>query len=374
MAILLPFLGIVAARRRSHTLNLQSYNQTAFFKGEIILILLIYTFFLACRWNVGVDFMSYHEMYNYYQTAGNSNRDVELGHEFVQFFFGSLGFSSVALFGFYAFFHLYFILYRFKSEKYLYPFICFLIICGPTLFLWTNILRQTLSMCIFVFASKYILYRKAFKYYCCVILAILFHKSAILLVPLYFIPRYCLFRNRYINLSLLIVSMFIGLSPTFTSLGEHLNAILIFIGYENYAKYFDSIIESTAVTYNIGIRQLNLYLLPMLVAWYSPKLLTEYKNKGFDLTYTFAICGCIYYNIFVNVSFIMLRVHTYVDFFNTITIAYLMHYLYKNHNTCNLLVYILIILLSILFVVAACMSTIDLGVSDICNYKFRFMR
>lgn len=72
-----------------------------------------------------------------------------------------------------------------------------------------NLMRQSISIAIFLFSLKFIEERKLFKFLVCMIFAFLFHKTAIMYVPLYFL--YVLpFTKKYLSIVLIL-----GLSSIF---------------------------------------------------------------------------------------------------------------------------------------------------------------
>ena len=78
-----------------------------------------------------------------------------------------------------------------QSYKYMkYPFFAFSFYIYKT-FLYTNliILRQSIAMMIFFFAIRYIINKKFAKYMITILIASLFHTSALILLPLYFLNR-----------------------------------------------------------------------------------------------------------------------------------------------------------------------------------------
>lgn len=65
----------------------------------------------------------------------------------------------------------------------------FLFICLAYFSISISILRQSLAMVIILNSLKYVLERKKLKYFFCVGLAFLFHTTALICVPIYFLPK-----------------------------------------------------------------------------------------------------------------------------------------------------------------------------------------
>ena len=84
------------------------------------------------------------------------------------------------------------------SKMLLFSFVLFLF--SNYLYFSTEILRESLAVCVFLFAFKYLFNRMYLKYYLCCIVAFGFHVSAIIL---FFIPLYMNFNIKtklYINM------------------------------------------------------------------------------------------------------------------------------------------------------------------------------
>lgn len=97
-----------------------------------------------------------------------------------------------------------------QMYKYMkYPFFAFLFYLYKTFF-YTNfvILRQSIAMMIFFFAIKFIIEKKFIKYVICILIASLFHTTALILLPLYFLNRFDFSKiNPYL---IVVVSFLLG--------------------------------------------------------------------------------------------------------------------------------------------------------------------
>ena len=104
-----------------------------------------------------------------------------------------------------------YILYYFSIKSYCvnYPFAAMLFM-GLMFFFTFTYLRQMLGVGIGWLALQYIYKRKLYKFLACMLLAASFHNSAIVLLPLYFIPMKRFKRNHIIGF--MIVCLILGLS------------------------------------------------------------------------------------------------------------------------------------------------------------------
>ena len=374
MAFSLFFLGKIASNRQN-TLEYKrmSLERMPFFTGENIFIFVIFSFFSGVRWQVGVDHLSYMEQYNYFAQNGFFNREsFEIGYEFIVSTLVEFGFSAVFFFVLFAFLQLYPIYYRFKNERYLYPFIGFLIICGPTYLSWMNGMRQCLAALIFVFATQFIIKRSIIKYLLCLGLAMCFHKSAIIMLPFYFIPNRAIFRNRTINICLIIGSLIIGSIPVWHQNITRVAPLLAAAGYDGYADNLADILKNEGRDMAFGPRRIITFVLQMLIVYFAPRLVKLFASKGYNLYFTFFMLGVVLFNLLANTSHIFLRPILYFDFFSVILLSYLMYYLSSiNKQSLNTLLYCLIILLSIGYLVIVCYAE-SIAEIDFSNYKFIF--
>lgn len=88
------------------------------------------------------------------------------------------------------------------------PFLA-LFIYFSTFFFWHNfnILRNFVAIILFYFALKFILERKTIHYYILIVMAINFHKTALMLLPLYFITDVKLTKRLMVLLTLMAITL-----------------------------------------------------------------------------------------------------------------------------------------------------------------------
>ncbi len=171
--------------------------------------------FLALRYDFGNDYMAYLEKFEFINSFSNFNIDefkikgTELGWIYLNWIFGPTGFFSLvatlaALNTF--------ILYKFV-KKYVpsifYWFAIFLYTFQPdSMLILSSSMRQSIGVMLFLFAIDFLLEKKFLKYSLTIILASLFHTSAIVLLPLVFLSYFnwkVKFSHIFIVLSLFII-------------------------------------------------------------------------------------------------------------------------------------------------------------------------
>jgi hypothetical protein len=366
-AILLYIFGSTAAKRER--INNRFGKLTPFWTWEVVLPLLIFAFISGIRWQVGVDHLSYLDNYLTYKNAGYFQQDKEVGFEFITKLFAKANIHFTIYFAFLAFLQLFFVFYAVKNERYLLPFLGIVILLGPHYLSWMNGIRQMLAATMFVFSIHFITQRKLLPYVITILLASTIHRSAILLIIFYFIPQLDYFKNRYINIGLVIATLIIGLSPTFINAISFFENILAFIGYDRYAERFD-IMLTYEREMNLGPRRLSILFLNILNIWYAPRLKNVFKNTNYLIYFNLSFIGILLYNLFANTSHIFLRPVSYFTIFLALTTSYLLYYLKlqkKYHVTIS---FIIVLVFAISYTYLSVIADYGKGDMDWSNFKF----
>lgn len=367
-ALLLFIFGSVAAKRER--INNSIGKPTPFWTWEIAFSLLIFALISGIRWQVGVDHLSYLRDYETL-IRGHELRAGrwEPGFYFISKLFANLNIHFVFYFAFWAFLQLFFIFYAHKNERYLLPFLGLVILLGPHYFSWMNGIRQMLAATIFVFSIQYIKDRKLIAYIITILLAATIHKSAILLLIFYFIPQRDFFKNRYINIGLVIATLIIGLTPTFMNAISSFENILAFIGYDRYAERFD-IMLTYEREMNLGPRRLSILFLNILNIWYAPKLKKVFKNTNYLIYFNFSFIGILLYNLFANTSHIFLRPVSYFTIFLALTTSYLLYYLKPPKKYPISIGFLIVLVFAISYTYLSVIADFGKGDMDWSNFKF----
>lgn len=148
-------------------------------------ILTFITLFLVLvfRYDYGNDYSSYYSIYENIKIGAYS--DVESLYYLFNLYSPSFH-VLVALFSF-----LYILVFYFFIKKNLtveqYWFACLIWLINPYLFLvHLSTFRQTIAICLFIVAVYFMIKRSFIKYLIIIIIAMNFHMSAVILIPLYF--------------------------------------------------------------------------------------------------------------------------------------------------------------------------------------------
>ena len=228
-------------------------------------------------------------------------------------------------------------------------------------------MRQTLAITIFFWSIQFIKEKKLLKYLTLILIASTIHKSAIMLIPIYFIPQIDYFKSRLITCILVFSTIILGNSNFWITYLNNFAGILEITGYDNYSETIDSLIDNPQLR-NIGPRRILMILIPLITIWYSIRLKKEFKNTYFLICYNFSIFGFFLYNILGNTHHIFLRPLSYLTIFSVATNAYLLVYLLSLKNKKLIISILLILMLSYLPI--SIIADSGLGVDDFSNYKF----
>lgn len=169
--------------------NIITYSKKNKIQYWIMIILSCLPFFLvsSLRYNVGTDYKTY-LIYQVPLILQNKlTSTFELLFKWIVLFsvniLGNVQFIFV-IFSFIFLIFLFMAIYKLSEDISL----SMLLILLTVTFNWSlNIMRQSISAAIFIFSLQYIKDRKIVKYMLCIGLAFCFHKTSIILFPMYFI-------------------------------------------------------------------------------------------------------------------------------------------------------------------------------------------
>src|SRR5574344_647169 len=201
--------------------------------SAVLLILL-----LGLRYYVGTDYGSYVYIFNEISALGYNElfsfTDTEIGHTIICKLVYSLGLNYQAVFMIYAILTIYFLyrtMDRLKINKSLF-LLTYLLMVFPYSF---NIMRQSLAMVIILYSLTYLFDNNRFKSLFLLLVACLFHKPALIVLPIYLCHLF-IKKRKYRNFILIITySIIVGLFLT--------NALTI-IDVDTLSRYSNYIISN----------------------------------------------------------------------------------------------------------------------------------
>ena len=314
------------------------------YKLRMILLFIIFAFFSAVRYNVGMDHTSYIAEYQSIIARGWADReDMEVGFVSFTWLFAQAGLHYSIFFGVLALVQITTLYYAFRKERYILPYLGFLIMTGCLYFGWMNTMRQALVTTIFFAAIPLILKRKFLWYAVVIAICYTLHKSAALLLPLYFVTYLKLEKimiPRLWQLLLLIGGLAVSQLNLWQELLQYTNTIFQLIDYSRYED--TNLIEDSRIE-NFGARSIILLLIDLTMILLSPKLRKTYSSKLFGFCYLFYIVYFTLFPVFMG-SMAFSRAIGYFAGCRPIISAYGLFYLFKaKKSTGNTLIGIFII-------------------------------
>ncbi len=333
-------------------------------KIQHLLSILIIALFIGFRYKVGVDWEGYRN--DFFALKKNVNpsffsQSYELGYYIISLVIAKIGLSYQWLFFLVALISWIFI---YKSiPTFLLPLLIFFIFVDEFFFWSMNGMRQYAAMSIWLFSIRYLSNKQFIKYIICILFASLFHTSALLFIPLYFIPYQKLFQ-RQIWFILFIISFIIGSSGLFLKMVENslisLSHVIPFL--KSYLHYIENnrffVDESVKVGFGFYFR----IIVNALIIFFSYRVVKTYPKTS--IYFVLLFFGIILFNLTYNIS-LLGRFNNYFLFIRTIVLAILVYY-YWRIPQYRIFVIAFCFLYFILFIFAIYNS------SNLCN-PFRFI-
>ena len=295
-----------------------------------LLALLVLIVIVAIRYNVGTDWNTYNSLFSTYKnnplmTFGS--QEMELGYYYVNKIVIWLGGDAPFVFGLLALIAWYF---AFKSVSYyIVPLLAFFLFVDEYFFISLNLVRQFTALGIFIYSVKFIVNKQFLKFLLCLSFAVLFHLSAIILLPLYFLPYKRLYNQKlwiiiyFITLLLanipIFVELFLKLFIRVTEFIPLLNVYLRYILNERFGNFRPE----------IGLGYIFRVLVSLFLLFASKRVIhAEPKTRVY---YTLFFIGLIIYNLFYMIPLIV-RINHYFIIFRSFILAFTAWFLWKDRN------------------------------------------
>ena len=216
--ILVIFVAILFSNVKSKDLNTGKLNKYKFMYFCSFVVLFVFS---AIRYDVGFDYSyTYTKFYNQLILGYNVthfeplflllNKFVYCVFDNVDFVFIISSFITVGL-----------MFKTIKKQSSIIPLSVFLLIGSRFYFYSFTQVRQYIAIAIFIYSLQFIIEGKFFKYIIYILIASMFHKLALVYIPLYFVRNIRLTKKKY--LLLLISTFFLGvlITPVYTFLASN---------------------------------------------------------------------------------------------------------------------------------------------------------
>lgn len=301
----------------------RKYQERIYFFLPILLFSIIFGF----RYGVGIDYFGYQNMY--------LNPDYQILRLEPAF----LGLTILcqrceldypAYFTLLSFFQIFFVSLAFRNHKNVLPFLYVILIAsGLATSGWTNVIRQWMAICLFVYAlSLYNPNKKKSILLTLLITALcpLFHFSSIVcyLIPFFFIIKTDYFTStkvQYILLLFFIVLHFVG-SSFLSSIIEDVTSKLGM--YEHYAESANY--EGAC---KLGIFGFFQYVMYFVIVKFNKEVKKYFSGSpSFEIIYTMGFAGILLSLLFSS-SMMLFRIVMVFDFYYYILLAFYFEYFYS---------------------------------------------
>ena len=300
-----------------------------------IAIILLFTIISAMRYRVGADCESYVTSFESIISGHNHllDQDFEKSYYVICKSLGTIGFGRVGFLGFWAMLDISLFLFALKDRRYLIPFALYALVLGPYYISWMNGLRQVLASMIFLVASVYLVdQNRRILYLFLILLAIFIHKSAVILIPLAFLPIIKTRKNKYILCATVLLSFIVGQSAFVNEFLNKAEGIIAILGYDNYSDRIDYFSEISNEM-SIGPRRLLLLCISLCICWMANDMSSYFNDNFFDLSFSlFFIHTCFKNHLLINASSVFWRPFLYFEVFELIVISYFLVYLLKRYT------------------------------------------
>ncbi len=243
--------------------------------GLLISFILIFIF-LALRYNYGNDYQNYVNLFqratfskfiDYSINEGNSI--VEPGWIFLNFLFKPIGFEALVVFTSLLYCICYYVFFVRYVPKNYYWLAMLIFIFDPTfLLIQLSSMRQTIAVLIVILSLKYIYSKKLAIFLIYIIFASLFHKSALFVLPIYFLGTWNWKINKFfpIIISIFYVWILLNINSLLPESNQFIS--LYFERYENYYEIQD-------IDTGLGFGPIYQAILFFLVLLYTNKQIEE---------------------------------------------------------------------------------------------------
>lgn len=364
LLVLLLFFSITEVRLQT---SIKQYSKKSLFHNPYTSIpILIFTIIIGLRYDVGIDYIGYKKNYD---SLINPIRDIdlyfEIGYAYMFKIFAWFGASYVWPFLFTAFFQIYCVYYQSRRNIFLLPFIIFFYFVSSNFMYSLNIMRQILAFNILFAGTTSIFDKKIYRWLGWCIVASLFHITALIALPFYFLNRNFI-KNKYIAILVL---------PLIYFLFEYLFLTYFEVFFNKYIPLIISGVDSEVLgrqdrevgsAAGSGIFTFALFVVYCLFILNYKQCFKLYDKYGFVLFFNLSVIGIILQPLVVS-NILLDRIVYYFYGFRFVTFAFYFHYFFLLKK--NIFISIIMIGFMILLFVQFLFS-ISSGSNGISPFQF----
>jgi len=375
LALALWYLGY-HVHRREQRLYATSGATLPGMSWEIWLAIALVTVVIGFRWDTGSDFEMYYQSFKELADDGEFSRrdNFEVGYYYFNKFLAVIGCHPIVVFAVWTFVQAFLFYFALRDRKFLLPWMGLLLILGPLNLNWLTFLRQWTISFMLLASIPWIVNRKWLPYLLMVALAITIHKSAILLLPLYFAP--CLVRDKdrtpWLYLVIFAACVVLGQFPYWFKALRWVVDAAYMAGYDRYHYLLDPLKNLQYHFYSWGPAHICSVLVSALFIWFYPSVRRHYPADKFLPTYFVLAFLCVCYdNLVLNTSYVLRRPADYLYVFQWVMLAYTMAYFKETKRYVLLAATIAVSCATTYFILYKCAY---MGIEDKMLYHFFFFK
>jgi len=287
-----------------------------------------YTVICAIRYNVGVDCLSYIRIFENGTIVAEREEQEVLWNWLVKFIYSNHLGSVIGL-GVCAFIQIYFLTRSLQKHPIIVMMLP-LVLFGGRYYLDLNAaVRQMTAACIIFWGTQFIASKQLVKYVGTVLIASMFHHSALILLPFYLLPNnFEMASRRVVMLVIFGLCFILGQTPSFQGVIQYAVNLTNLSGYEEYSNRVSEYLigGQTAEALSFGPMMLSYFLIALFLIWFGQIIKDEYfeKDQIFNLWYNLSFFYACCYFLIANVSHIFIRPVMYFEIFQMVNVSMLL--------------------------------------------------
>lgn len=312
-------------------------------KSVLFWLVFIFAVFSGVRYDVGVDYLSYKELYEMVLQFGSYTRkDMEVGFAWLCQFLAYFKCHYVVFFTVCALLQIVPVFYAFREERYVYRFIIYFILATGQYFFMMNGMRQGIAFSFIVCAFSLAMNRKWIVTMALLCVASSFHTSVLLFLPFFllcYFKRTLWVKKRWGRFLLIAGSFFL---PSVVPVQDVLSVIesaVMFVGYDRYAD-ISNLLNEQNLAY--GARSIVNLMVGVIVAAYANKVDERFKDSMFPMVFNLYFIGLCATPFFI-FSQSLMRFVTYFNLFQFLACSYVGAYLYQQRKVQTMLSFMLFV-------------------------------
>jgi hypothetical protein len=337
--------------------RVKRYRKIGLLHNHLTLIpIIIFTVVIGLRYDVGIDYLWYKKHYDSLSyPVSNIDLYFEIGYSCLFKILAWMGASYVWPFIFTAFVQIYCVYYQSRKNLFLFPFILFFYFVSTNFMYSLNIMRQIIAFNILFVGTRSIIDKKIYHWFVWCLLASLFHVTALVALPFYFLNKNVV-KNKYYAFPLLSLTYF-GLQYLYLNyfdlfFDKFLPFIMPDISTEALNSQEREIIKNSGSGY-FDYATLIIYVVFIINYKQCSKL---YNKYGFVLFFNLAVIGIVIFPL-VSYNLLLDRINYYFYGFRFIVFAFYAHYFLiinkKRFTTLAFVLFMLLMFVQFLLVVSS---------------------